>query len=78
MITAIILGLFLLITNWLKTRQSIQLRVNVLLSKEKALSKTLFLLNDTGCEEITLKAEILQVGKIISKMVKKISFACGE
>ncbi|RZJ48699.1 MAG: hypothetical protein EOO44_20200 [Flavobacterium sp.] len=48
------------------------------LSTEKAVSKMIFLLNDTGCEEISLKAEIVESGKMISKMIKKIGFACGE
>jgi len=41
-------------------------------------SKMIFLLNDTGCQEISLKAEIVESGKMISKMIKKIGFACGE
>lgn len=40
--------------------------------------KLLFLLNDTGCEKISLKAEILKNGKSISTMIKTIDFECGE
>ena len=40
--------------------------------------KLLFLLNDTGCEKISLKAEILKNNKSVSTMIKTIDFECGE
>jgi hypothetical protein len=40
--------------------------------------KLLFLLNNTGCEKIALKAEIIKDGKSISTMNKTINFRCGE
>jgi hypothetical protein len=44
----------------------------------QAKYKLLFLLNDTGCKKISLKAEILKNGKSISTMIKSIDFECGE
>lgn len=40
--------------------------------------KLLFLLSDTGCEKISLKAEILKNNISISTMIKTIDFECGE
>jgi hypothetical protein len=40
--------------------------------------KLLFLLNDTGCEKIYLKAEILKNNKSISTMIKTIDFECAD
>jgi len=40
--------------------------------------KMLFLLNDTGCDEIILDAELINSGKIVSSMSKTINFGCGE
>jgi len=45
---------------------------------ENTKYKLLFLLNDTGCDKITLKAEILKNGKNVSTMNKTINFECGE
>lgn len=38
----------------------------------------LFLLNNTGCEMIRVKAELLKNGKPISTLGKTIEFRCGE
>jgi hypothetical protein len=43
-----------------------------------AESKILFVLNDTGCQELTLKAEVIVSGKTVSALKKVIPFACGE
>lgn len=40
--------------------------------------KLIFLLSDTGCEKIYLKAEILKNNKSISTMIKTIDFECAE
>jgi hypothetical protein len=40
--------------------------------------KILFLLDDTGCEIIRLKASVLKKGMVVSKMEKSINFHCGE
>ncbi|MBL7979896.1 MAG: hypothetical protein JNN12_16280 [Bacteroidetes Order II. Incertae sedis bacterium] len=45
---------------------------------QDAVYKLLFLLNDTGCEEISISASLVKAGKSISSMTKKIPFACGE
>lgn len=38
----------------------------------------LFLLNNTGCEEIAVTAEIIKNNKPVSILKKKINFKCGE
>ena len=45
---------------------------------DKTKYKILFLLGDTGCDKISLKAEIIKSGKSISTMNKTINFECGE
>ncbi|HRK74048.1 MAG TPA: hypothetical protein PLL64_07215 [Rhodothermales bacterium] len=45
---------------------------------ENTSHKLLFLLNDTGCEEISISASLVKAGKSISSMNKKIPFTCGE
>lgn len=40
--------------------------------------KILFLLDDTGCDAISLKADIIENKKIVSTFSKKIDFDCGE
>ena len=40
--------------------------------------KLLFLLNGTGCEKITIKAELVIKGKEVSALSKSIDFECGE
>jgi hypothetical protein len=45
---------------------------------ENAEYKILFLLNDTGCEEISIKADLINDGKTVSTMKKEINFECGE
>jgi len=40
--------------------------------------KLLFLLNDTGCDEIKIKANLVKNGKIISSKNKVVRFRCGE
>ena len=43
-----------------------------------AESKILFVLNDTGCQELTLKAELIVSEKAVSTLKKTIPFSCGE
>ena len=58
----------------------------VLLQQQKTFScigdktkyKLLFLLEETGCDTISLKAEIIKNGKSVSTMNKTINFECGE
>lgn len=40
--------------------------------------KILFILNDTGCDPVKLKAELLHNNKAISTLTKTIDFHCGE
>ena len=40
--------------------------------------KILFLLNDTGCDELLLKAELMNKSKTLSTLSKTINFRCGE
>lgn len=40
--------------------------------------KLLFLLNDTGCDPISVTASLSSGSKTISTLTKKIPFACGE
>jgi hypothetical protein len=40
--------------------------------------KLLFLLNDTGCGKLTVRADLLIKGKIVSTLSKTIDFECGE
>ena len=46
--------------------------------EDKTKYKLLFLLNDTGCDSITINAEIQKKGKKISGMSKTTDFKCGE
>ena len=45
---------------------------------DKAEHKILFLLNDTGCDELALKVELINGGKTVSAMSRDIKFQCGE
>lgn len=57
-----------------------------LLQQQKTFSSTgnnstckiLFLLDNTGCEKITIKTELLNQGKTVSTMSRNINFHCGE
>ncbi|WP_295671961.1 hypothetical protein [uncultured Mucilaginibacter sp.] len=40
--------------------------------------KLLFLLNDTGCSNVIINAELLIKGKVVSTLSKSIHFECGE
>lgn len=40
--------------------------------------KVLFILNETGCEKVSLKAELLNNNKVVSTLNKSIDFECGE
>ena len=40
--------------------------------------KVLFILNNTGCDPIKLKAELLNNNKVVSTLTKNIDFQCGE
>ena len=40
--------------------------------------KILFLLDDTGCDELKLTADLIVKGKKVSKMERDIEFHCGE
>lgn len=40
--------------------------------------KILFLLNDTGCDELLLNADLINESKVVSTLSKTIDFKCGE
>jgi hypothetical protein len=40
--------------------------------------KVLYLINNTGCDSITLEAELFKYNKSVSAMKKSINFSCGE
>ncbi|HLX91819.1 MAG TPA: hypothetical protein VKR32_09060 [Puia sp.] len=61
-------------------------RKKIVLREERTFScigntakyKLLFLLNNTGCDEIKIKANLVKDGKILSSKNKIIRFRCGE
>jgi len=46
--------------------------------EDKTKYELLFLLDNTGCEKVLIKAELLNNSKIVSALSKTISFQCGE
>lgn len=45
---------------------------------DPTLYNVIFVLDETGCDDLTIKADILSNNKIVSTFNKKILFECGE
>lgn len=51
---------------------------SIFIVNDLALYNVIFVLDETGCEELTIKADILSHNKVVSTYNKKILFECGE